>query len=134
MQSLSSLTVALIQLLNRQVGAVHFAPLKPLFLSTYEASRIYLPAGASLPPLEVYLRRDPDDVEPRSFLPAASRSVASINANELKTAYAQFRKAEFSEAAATFRTILQSLLLVVASSDAEAKEVSSRERSPSPNC
>lgn len=111
------------QLLNRQVGAVHFAPLKPLFISTYQAARIYLPASASLPPLEVHLRRSPDDVEPRSLLPSASRSLASINATELKTAYAQFRKAEFSEAAATFRTILQSLLLVVASSEAEAKEV-----------
>ncbi|MBW0521507.1 hypothetical protein O181_061222 [Austropuccinia psidii MF-1] len=112
------------QLLNRQVGAVEFGPLKPLFLSTYQASRAYLTAAASLPPLEVYLRRDPEDVNPRNVLPVVARSLESITRNEVKAAYAHFRKAEFNEASAKFRQILQSLLLVVTKDEAELNELS----------
>ncbi|KAI5291685.1 hypothetical protein KEM55_008293, partial [Ascosphaera atra] len=39
------------QLLNRQVGAVNFAPLKPRFMEIYAASKTYLPATSGLPPL-----------------------------------------------------------------------------------
>ncbi|KAH9470729.1 hypothetical protein Pst134EA_004653 [Puccinia striiformis f. sp. tritici] len=112
------------QLLNRQVGAIEFGPLKPLFLSTYQASRAYLPASASLPPLEVYLRRDPEDVNPRNILPAIPRNLQSITQTELKAAYTHFRKAEFNEASAKFRSILQSLLLVVTKDEAEQNELS----------
>ena len=45
------------QLLNRQVGAVNFAPLKERFLEIYNASRTYLPATGGLPPLVNYVRR-----------------------------------------------------------------------------
>lgn len=111
------------QLLNRQVGAVEFGPLKSLFMSTYQSSKAYLLASASLPPLEVHLRRDPEDVNPRNVLPVSARSLESITRNELKAAYAHFRKAEFNEASSQFRRILQSLLLVVAKDEAEANEV-----------
>lgn len=112
------------QLLNRQVGAVDFSPLKALFLSTYLASRAYLPASACLPPLEVYLRRDPEEVNPRNLLPAVAHSLQSISRNELKAAYTHFRKAEFNEASAKFRAILQSLLLVITQDEAEQNELS----------
>ena len=113
-----------LQILNRQVGVVNFAPLKPLFLSVYRSSRLYLPANASLPPLEVHLRRNPDESEGRSVLPVSARTLQSIVSGELRTAYAAFKRAAFVEAADTFRSILQSLLLVVASSPAEDNEVS----------
>ncbi|KAI9613394.1 hypothetical protein H4Q26_009996 [Puccinia striiformis f. sp. tritici PST-130] len=96
------------QLLNRQVGAIE----------------AYLPASASLPPLEVYLRRDPEDVNPRNILPAIPRNLQSITQTELKAAYTHFRKAEFNEASAKFRSILQSLLLVVTIDEAEQNELS----------
>ncbi|KAH9823265.1 coatomer WD associated region-domain-containing protein [Melampsora americana] len=112
------------QLLNRQVGAVEFGPLKSLFLSTYQSSRAYLSASASLPPLEVHLRRDPEDVNPRNVLPALARNLESITRHELKAAYAHFRKAEFNEASSQFRSILQSLLLVVAKDESEINELS----------
>ncbi|GAA5999111.1 coatomer subunit alpha [Rhodotorula paludigena] len=110
-------------LLNRQVGIVHFAPLKPLFLSVYRSSRLYLPAAPSLPPLEIPLRRNPDRAEPRSVLPVATLSLQSITAGELRAAYTAFQKAKFAEAADIFRGILQSLLLVVTATPAEAAEL-----------
>jgi hypothetical protein len=73
--------------------------------------------------LEVYLRRDPEDVNPRNVLPAIARSLQSITQADLKAAYTHFRKAEFNEASAKFRLILQSLLLVVTKDEAEQNEV-----------
>ena len=112
-------------LLNRQVGAVEFAPLKPLFLSLYRASRLYLPGAPSLPPLEIPLRRNTDHAEPRAVLPVATLSLHAITAGELRAAYAAFQKAKFADASAIFRSILHSLLLVVTTTPAQAAEVSS---------
>ncbi|GAA5989503.1 hypothetical protein JCM10908_000505 [Rhodotorula pacifica] len=110
-------------LLNRQVGIVDFAPLKPLFLSVYQSSRLYLPAAPSLPPLEIPLRRNPDRNEPRNVLPVATLSLQSITQNELRAAYTAFQRAKFQEASDIFRSILQSLLLVVTSTAAQAAEL-----------
>lgn len=110
------------QLLNRQAGVVHFEPLKPLFLSVYQSSKLSLPASASLPPLEIHMRRNPEETEGRSVLPVVAKSLASVAA-EMRSAYASFRKAAFAEAAATFRSVLQSLLLVVATTAEEEAEV-----------
>ncbi|GAA6021068.1 hypothetical protein JCM11491_004403 [Sporobolomyces phaffii] len=110
-------------LLNRQVGVVDFAPLKPLFLSVYRSSRLWLPAAPSLPPLEVPLRRNIDSAEPRNVLPVVTLSLQSITAGELRAAYTAFQKAKFVDAVNIFRSILQSLLLVVTSSPAQAAEL-----------
>ncbi|KDE07556.1 coatomer subunit alpha [Microbotryum lychnidis-dioicae p1A1 Lamole] len=110
-------------LLNRQVGAVHFAPLKPLFLSLFQSSRLYLPSAPSLPPLQIPLRRNLDNAEPRSVLPAATLTLQSITSGELRNAYLLFQKAKFPESAAAFRSILHSLLFVVTSTPGEAAEL-----------
>ena len=110
-------------LLNRQVGVVNFAPLKPVFLGVYRSSRLYLPAAPSLPPLEIPLRRNAERAEPRSVLPAATLSLHGITSGKLREAYAAFQRAKFVEAADLFRAILQSLLLVVTSTAAEAAEL-----------
>ncbi|GAA5930239.1 hypothetical protein JCM1841_000612 [Sporobolomyces salmonicolor] len=110
-------------LLNRQVGIVNFAPLKPLFLSVYRSSRLWLPAAPSLPPLEIPLRRNIDHAEPRNVLPVATLSLQAITAGELRAAYTAFQKAKFVDAANIFRSILHSLLLVVTSTPAQAAEL-----------
>ncbi|KAK4702638.1 coatomer subunit alpha, partial [Phenoliferia sp. Uapishka_3] len=110
-------------LLNRQVGAVEFAPLKPLFLSIYRSSRLYLPGAPSLPPIEICLRRNTDHAEPRSVLPVATLSLQSITAGELRAAYSAFQKAKFADASAIFRSILHSLLLVITTTAAQAAEL-----------
>lgn len=111
-------------LLNRQVGAVNFEPLKPLFLQTYSASKLYVQGNASMAPLPVYLRRDPAQTDLRSVLPVAVRSLQSITATDLKAAYSAFNRAKFLECLQIFRSILHSLLLTVATSTAEENEVS----------
>lgn len=113
------------QLLNRQVGAVNFAPLKPLFLSVYRSSHVYIQANPSLPPIQLHVRRNPTAAPATSnVFPVVSCSLQNIVSNELQDAYAFVKKAKFNEALALFRTIIQSMLLVVVSTDAQAQEVS----------
>jgi len=113
------------QLLNRQVGAVNFAPLKPLFLSVYRSSHVYIQANPSLPPIQLHIRRNPTAAPATSnVFPVVSCSLQNIVSNELQDAYAFVKKAKFNEALALFRTIIQSMLLVVVSTDAQAQEVS----------
>jgi coatomer subunit alpha len=111
------------QLLNRQVAAVEFAPLKPLFLSVYRASHLYIQANPSLPPIQIHARRNPKATATSDVFPVVSCSLQSIVANELQEAYTSVRKAKFVDALAQFRAIIQSMLLVVVQTDAQAQEV-----------
>ena len=111
------------QLLNRQVAAVNFAPLKPLFLSAYSASRVSVPANPSLPPLSYHVRRNPDITELREVLPFSPLSFADIKAGELAEANRLFSRGKFAESLAAFRSILQKLLMVVVSDSEEAEEI-----------
>lgn len=101
---------------------VNFAPLKPLFLSTYRSSRVYLSPIASLPPLQLHIRRNPSESSPSRVLPVLPRSLASVT-GELSEGFRFVSGNKLPEAQAVFRTILQELVLMVVSSDAEAKEV-----------
>ena len=79
MSSVSVLRKVLIhQLLNRQVAAVNFAPLKPLFLTCYSAAHVHVQANPSLPPLAFNVRRNPETNEMREVLPIASFSLVSV--------------------------------------------------------
>ncbi|KIJ61628.1 hypothetical protein HYDPIDRAFT_31228 [Hydnomerulius pinastri MD-312] len=109
------------QLLNRQLGVVNFAVLKPLFLSIYRSSHAYLSPIASLLPLQVHVRRNPSETSPGRVLPVAARSLSSIR-SELSEGFRFVSGNKLSEAHAVFRSVLQALLLVVVASDAEAKE------------
>lgn len=110
------------QLLNRQVAAVNFAPLKPLFLTAYRSAHVHVPANASLPPLEFHVRRNPETTELREVLPAVSLEYEDLKAGELAEAYSFFSRGKFAESLAAFRLILQKLLLVVVKPD-QADEV-----------
>ncbi|KAJ3516748.1 hypothetical protein NLJ89_g923 [Agrocybe chaxingu] len=109
------------QLLNRQFGVVNFPALKPLFLSQYRSSHTYLSPYASLPPLKLHVRRNTNESSPSRVLPVAVRSLQSIRA-ELAEGYRFVSGNKLTEAQATFRSVLESLLLVVLSSDEEAKQ------------
>ncbi|KIJ11747.1 hypothetical protein PAXINDRAFT_171694 [Paxillus involutus ATCC 200175] len=109
------------QLLNRQFGVVNFAPLKPLFLSIYRSSHTYVSPIASLPPLQVHVRRNPSETSSGRVLPVAVRSFASVR-TELAEGFRFVSGNKLPEAQTVFRSVLQGLLLVVVSSDAEAKE------------
>jgi hypothetical protein len=102
---------------------VNFEPLKPLFLSIYRSSHIYLSTVASLPPLHLHVRRNPSESALSKVLPVAARSLQSIR-TELSEGYRLVSGNKLADAQTAFRSVLHSLLLVVLSSDDEAKQVS----------
>ncbi|KAJ6495248.1 coatomer WD associated region-domain-containing protein [Mycena sanguinolenta] len=109
------------QLLNRQLGIVNFVDLKPLFLSIYRSSHTYLTPVASLPPLQLHIRRNPAETSLGRCLPVVVRSLASIRV-ELSEGFRFVSGNKLPEAQTVFRSVLQALLLVPLSSDDEAKQ------------
>ncbi|KIW75049.1 hypothetical protein Z517_11820 [Fonsecaea pedrosoi CBS 271.37] len=110
------------QLLNRQVGAVHFEPLKSRFLEIYQASKTFLPANAGLPPIVNYVRRTTDETDNRKLLPVIPRNLETLNNVELQEGYTAMRTNRLEQGVLTFRRLLQSLLVNVVSSQAQVDE------------
>lgn len=110
------------QLLNRQVGAVNFAPLKPRFLEIYQASKTYLPASAGLPPLVNYVRRTVEETDARKVLPIIPRDLESIANVDLQAGYGAMRSNKLDEGLKTFKRILHSLLLNAVSTQQQVDE------------
>ena len=110
------------QLLNRQVGAVNFEPLKPRFLEIYLASKTYLTANTALPPLVNYVRRTIDQSESRKLLPMVPRDLDSITGNDLQEGYTAMRGNKLDVGVATFKRILHSLLVNAMSSQTQVEE------------
>ena len=114
------------QLLNRQIGAVNFEPLKPRFLEIYQATKTYLPASAGLPPLINYVRRNVEETDPRKVLPAIARDLESIATNDLQEGYSAMRSNKLEDGLRIFKKILHSLMVNAVSSQqqvAEAKKI-----------
>ncbi|TPX35194.1 hypothetical protein SeMB42_g07204 [Synchytrium endobioticum] len=109
------------QLLNRQVCAMSFAPLKPLFFSIWQSSRAYLTCNPSAPPLAFPIHRLWDE-DHRKLLPYLSLSLQSI-LSRLQDAYALTTAGSFRDAVTAFKAILQSILLLVVGKRAELDEV-----------
>lgn len=110
------------QLLNRQVGAVNFAPLKPRFLELYQASKTYLPASAGLPPLLNYVRRTLDETDPRKVLPIIPRDLEHLAANDLQRGYDTMKANKLEDGIKIFKGILHTILLNAVSSEEEVTE------------
>jgi coatomer protein complex subunit alpha (xenin) len=110
------------QLLNRQVGAVNFAPLKPRFLEVYQASKTYLPASAGLPPLVNYVRRNVEETDPRKVLPIIPRDLEYLAANDLQRGYDSMKANKLEDGLNIFKGILHSVLVNAVSSESEVAE------------
>ncbi|KAL4775234.1 coatomer WD associated region-domain-containing protein [Aspergillus nidulans var. acristatus] len=110
------------QLLNRQVGAVHFAPLKPRFLEIFKASKTYLSATPGLPPIVNYVRRTVDETDSRKVLPAIPRDLETIASVDLQEGYAAMRANKLEDGVKIFKSILYSVLVNVVSSEAEVEQ------------
>ncbi|KAJ3189293.1 hypothetical protein HDU85_002921 [Gaertneriomyces sp. JEL0708] len=95
------------QLLNRQIGAVNFAPLRPLFMQASVAAKAYIPANASVPPLALPLQR----AGSRS-LPAATFKLTDLT-SKLHEAYAATTAGKFSDALMVYKSVLYSIILTV---------------------
>ncbi|KAH0420571.1 coatomer subunit [Colletotrichum kahawae] len=110
------------QLLNRQVGAVNFAPLKPRFLEVYQASRTYLPASAGLPPLVNYVRRTVEETDPRKVLPIVPRDLEFLATNDLQQGYNSMKTNKLEDGLLLFKSILHAILINAVSSESEVAE------------
>jgi coatomer protein complex subunit alpha (xenin) len=110
------------QLLNRQVGAVNFAPLKPRFMTIYEASKTYLPAAPGLPPLVNYVRRTLDETDPHKVLPYIPDDLESIASNDLQKGYLAVQQNNLEEGAVVFKKMLHTLLVNVVGSQSDVEE------------
>ncbi|EIM89149.1 coatomer subunit alpha-2 [Stereum hirsutum FP-91666 SS1] len=109
------------QLLNRQLGIVNFESLKPLFLSTYRSSHAYLSPLASLPPLNLHLRRNPGESSLTRVLPVAVVTLRQVR-QELAEGFRFVSGNKLVEAQGVFRAVLRSLLFVAVTSNEEAKD------------
>lgn len=78
---------------------------------------------ASLPPLQLHIRRNPSESSLSKVLPVAARSLQSIKL-EFADGARDVALNKLIDAQATFRSVLKALLLVVLVSDNEAKQVS----------
>ncbi|KAJ3074096.1 hypothetical protein HDU98_012124 [Podochytrium sp. JEL0797] len=112
------------QLLNRQIGAVNFEPLKPLFMSIFQSSKVYLPCNPSTAPLSIALQRAGGDETRggKAMFPFQCITVSSM-ITKLQEAYLATAGGKFSHALDLFVTIIQSLLLAVASKKTECEEI-----------
>lgn len=110
------------QLLNRQVGAVNFTPLKPRFLEIYQASRTFLPASAGLPAIVNYVRRNVDETDSRKVLPLIPRDLESLTTVDLQEGYTAMRTNKLENGVVTFKGILQALLLNVVGSQSQVDD------------
>ncbi|ELU41535.1 coatomer subunit alpha [Rhizoctonia solani AG-1 IA] len=111
------------QLLQRQSGVVKFEPLKPTFMSIYRSARAYLSMTASVPPLRLHIRRNPDETSPAKFLPVVYRSVKALRAQEFNDGCKFLSANKLSEAANVFRQLIHALLLTVPTSPDDYKEL-----------
>ncbi|KAL9042427.1 MAG: hypothetical protein Q9214_003783 [Letrouitia sp. 1 TL-2023] len=112
------------QLLNRQVGAVNFSPLKPRFLEIYQASKTYLPATVGLPPLINHVRRTVDETDPRKVLPLIPKDLESIVKIDVEQeGYGAMKNNKLEEGLKTFKRILYSLLVNAVASQQQVEKV-----------
>lgn len=117
------------QLLNRQVGAVNFAPLQDRFEEIYLASRTFLPANANMAPLVNYIRRNVEETDIRRVQPFIPRDLESITATELQAGKRLVRENKLEEAIRAFKKILHLILVNAVSTQQQVSEVSIRKTS-----
>jgi len=110
-------------LLNRQIGAVNFAPLERRFFEIHQASRTFLPANASLPPLVNHVRRTLKETESKRLLPFITRDIESIVGSDIVAGKAFMQKNLLEEGVGAFKNALHDLMVNVATSQTEVEEV-----------
>ncbi|KAJ1426745.1 vesicle coat complex COPI, alpha subunit [Ochromonadaceae sp. CCMP2298] len=112
-----------VQLLNRQVAAVHLAPLREAATSLFIGASGYLPGFPLAPSNRSYLLREggASGASGKPF-PALTLKVTSL-LDELKLAYRAFTSAQFAECKASLDKILRCILLVSVSARAETNDL-----------
>jgi coatomer protein complex subunit alpha (xenin) len=106
-------------LLNHQIGAVNFTPLKPYFLAILQATRVFVEATPSCPPITSVIARSWDDSK---TLPKGPFVLDSLIA-QLQEAYPIMTAGKFSDAVVVFQKILHESIFVTIKSEQEESEV-----------
>lgn len=92
-------------------------------MSIYRSARAYLSLTASVPPLRLHIRRNPDEISPGRVLPVVYRSVKALRAQEFNEGCRFVAGNKLSEAATAFRQLLHALLLTVPTSSEDYTDV-----------
>ncbi|KAL0487441.1 COPI alpha [Acrasis kona] len=123
-------------ILNKSTGIVNFAPLKPIFINMYMASRGSLSLTPSLPSLSLPMQKvttlqqrddDNDDADDErvAYCPIVSAPKISELNDKLKNGLKSVTSGRFEEALSTVREVLQAIVfapLPNKKSDQDAKE------------
>jgi len=108
------------QLLNRQIAAVNFEPLKSKFVGVFCGATTSVPGLALAPALALPLQRT--GASDAKTLPAICLKLPSM-ITTLKSAYKAFHSGQFAESLVLFKSVVQSIPMVVTSTRSEASEV-----------
>lgn len=109
------------RLLHDQVGAVNFAPLKPLFLLTFTRARSAYQALPYIPTLHTYPQRNWKEGSNKNSVPAVGCKLNDL-IQRLQTCYQLTTSGKFQEAIERFRTLLLNVLLLVVETKQEITE------------
>lgn len=109
-------------LLNRQIGAVNFAPLEERFMEIYAASRTFLPANAGMPPLVNHVRRTLQETDSRRVLPLIPRDIESVLSGEIAAGKNAMKANKLEDGRDAFKKALHALMVNAASSSGQATE------------
>ena len=109
------------RLLHDQVGVVDFSPYKQHFLSTFSRSRTSYSALPCTVSLSQYPQSNYKEAGPKQGLPAVGLKLADL-VSRLQSAYQLTTSGKFTEAIASFRSILLSIPLLVVESKSEEQE------------
>ena len=112
------------QLLHHQLGAIHFAPLKPRFLEIYFASSTRLPAFPGMPPLINHIRRNVDELDTSKTQPIIPVDLDHLISEDLEKGFTALSKNELSNAMRVFIGVLYALMVNAVLRQSQAKEVS----------
>lgn len=109
-------------LLNRQIGAVNFAPLEDRFSEIFAASRTFLPANAGMPPLINFVRRTTNETDSRKILPIIPRDIESVQAGEVTSGKNAMKQNKLEDGIVAFKKALHLFMVNAATSASEAQD------------
>lgn len=112
------------QLLQAQIGAVNFEPLRPHVMSVFEASRVFVPTIPGLPASSAALLRNWQQVTLATRSNAAPATPLQLSAliKRLQAAYKSFTEGKFGDAQAHFAGLLHTLPLLVVDTKEDARD------------
>lgn len=109
-------------LLNRQIGVVNFAPLKPFFMSIFTAAHAAVPQLPTTEPWAMPILRAAGDGKDDTSLPELPFKLSHC-VDILKNAYGAVTEGKFGAALAHFTEILHTIPLLVLDKKAQVAEV-----------